>query len=179
MSTSLSGSKGMGATGSSMGKAPTGYDLTQLQNYSPDQMKLFSSLFSHVQPDSYTSRLAGGDESAFQQAEAPAHREFEQGLGTIAGRFSGFSPGAMGAQRGSGFKQATAGYASDFGQQLASKRMSLQQNAIRELLGMSHELLGQRPSENVLTKQDKPFWQELLLAGTGAGGHALGGWLGG
>ena len=49
-----------------------GYKVRQMQNFTPEQMELFRSLFSHVSPDSYTSRLASGDQELFAEIETPA-----------------------------------------------------------------------------------------------------------
>jgi len=51
---------------------PKGFRAAQLQNFTPEQQKLFSRSFGHLAPDSYLSRLAGGDEALFEEMEAPA-----------------------------------------------------------------------------------------------------------
>jgi hypothetical protein len=51
---------GQTATGKWAGdKIPSGYKAGALQQFTPDQLNLFKSLFSHAAPDSYLSRLAG------------------------------------------------------------------------------------------------------------------------
>lgn len=160
-----------------------GRNVESLQQFTPEQMQLFQSMFSNVGPDSFTGRLAGGDQEAFNQIEAPAHRDFSATLGGIASRFSegGGGPGSMSSRRSSGFKNTATAAASNFAQDLQSRRTSLQQNAIKELMGMSSELLGQRPYEQfaVEPNKKKSFWEQLIgaglpLAGAGAG-FALGG----
>jgi len=141
-----------------------------MPQFNPEQMQLFQQMFSHVGPDSYLSKLAGGDEESFNQMEAPAMRQFQGLQGQLASRFSGMG---MGARRSSGFQNTMSQASSDFAQDLASKRHSLQSDAIRQLMGMSGELLGQRPYENALIQKQPQFWQQLLLGTIEAGGQAV------
>lgn len=157
---------------------PKGYQKGQLQQFSPEQMQLFQQLFSHVGPDSYLSKLAGGDESTFDQMEAPAHRQFNEQIGNLANRFSG---SGTGGRHSSGFQNTTTAAASNFSQDLASKRQDLQRQALMDLMGISNSLLGQRPQENFLSEkpqkqQNQGGWGALLGAGLGgAGGFFAGG----
>lgn len=166
---------------------PKGYQKGQLQQFSPEQMQLFQQLFSHVGPDSYLSKLAGGDESTFDQMEAPAHRQFNEQIGNLANRFSG---SGTGGRHSSGFQNTTTAAASNFSQDLASKRQDLQRQALMDLMGISNSLLGQRPQENFLSEkpQKQDFWGSIAskfagaipgaVAGFAAGGpvgSALGG----
>lgn len=176
MSSSMGGYQGMrGPTGAVAGqKLAGGYKQGQMPNFTPDQMKLFQSLFSQVSPDSYTSRLAGGDQSLFEETEAPALRQFNALQGNLASRFSGMGSGA---RRSSGFQNQIGAQSSNFAQDLQSRRQELQRNAIKDLMGMSSELLGQRPYENFLIepKKKQSFFQKLMggalpLAGAAAGG---------
>lgn len=159
------GSSGGGPAGGRVVGRVAGHKQYQMPQFTPEQMQLFQQMFSHVGPDSYLSKLAGGDEEAFNQMEAPAMRQFQGMQGQLASRFSGMG---MGGRRSSGFQNTMSQASSDFAQDLASKRHSMQTDAIRQLMGMSNELLGQRPNENVLVKQPMPFYQQLLLAGTDA-----------
>lgn len=155
------GSSGMsGRTGASAGMAPTGYQHSQLSNFTPEQTQLFQHLLGQVGPGSYTSRLASGDQSLFQEMEAPAMRQFQGLQGQLASRFSGMGTGA---RRSSGFQLSGGQMASDFAQDLASRRQGLQRQAIMDLLGMGNQLLGQRQFENVLTPEQQPLWKQLLL----------------
>jgi hypothetical protein len=162
----------VGSMGNRMPKQSlAGYDVQQLQNFTPNQMQLFEQMFSNVSPDSYTSRLAHGDEGLFNEMEAPAFRQFAQLQGENASRFSGMG---MGARRGSGFRNSMDAATSNFAQDLQSRRQELQRQAIKDLMGMSSELLGQRPYENVITDKKKSFWDKLIggsapLIGAGAG----------
>lgn len=166
--------------GSSGSRGPTGkvagYKVGQLQQYTPEQMDLFRSLFSHVGPDSYLSRLAGGDEGLFAEMEEPALRQFSGIQGGLASRFSGMG---MGARRSSGFQNTSTQAGADFASDLQSRRQELQRQAIKDLMGMSSDLLGQRPYEQFLYEKKKPFWQQLLGGALPVAGAAIGGAFGG
>lgn len=171
MSISLGTPSGFGFSGN---KIPKGYNQGQIQQFTPEQGQLFQQLFSHVSPQGYLSKLAGGDQSAFEQMEAPAMRQFQQLQGQLGSRFSEFAPGAMSAGKGSGFRNVANQATSDFAQDLASRRMDLQRQALMDLMGISSTLLGQRPYEQFLTPKKKPFWQELLMGMTPGLGQGLG-----
>lgn len=157
-----------GPTGTSSGsKIPSGYKEGRLKNFTPDQMKLFKQLFSNLGPDSFLSRLASGDESMFEEMETPAMRQFQELQGDIASRFSGMG---MGARRGSGFQNEMNTATSNFAQDLQSKRTELRQQALKDLMGMSNQLLSQKPYENFLVQKQykKSGWGGALGAGAGA-----------
>ena len=160
--------------GGSGNKVPAGYNVGRMQNYSPDQMSLFKSLFSHVGPDSYLGKLAGGDSSFFDQLEAPALKQFSGIQGNLASRFSGMG---MGARNSSGFQNTMNSASSDFAQNLQSRRMDLQRQAIQDLLGLSGDLLEKKPYDQFLTPQGPSFLQSLL-GGLGQGAGQLGGMIG-
>ena len=147
---------------------PRGYE--QVQNFTPEQMDLFKQLFSNVGPDSFLSKLAGGDEGTFNQIEAPALRQFNGLQGNLASRFSGM--GGLGARHSSGFQNTANQAASDFAGQLQGQRQSLQQQALSDLMGYSNQLLGQQP--NSLIEKQKPFWQQLLTSLGGGVGQFFG-----
>lgn len=160
--TSLYGQHGYGATGDTTNtttgnygkqfkeKTPRGYAQFSMQNFTPEQMKLFSDTFGQLSPDSYTSRLAKGDQGIFNEIEAPALKQFNEVQGNIASRFSGMG---MGGRNSSGFQNATNQAASDFAQQLQSNRQSLQRNAFKDLMEMTNSLLNQRPYERGLVEK--------------------------
>lgn len=164
----------MGATGASSGSRmtgfkdtiPKGYRLGQLQQFTPEQMQLFQNMFGQVGPGSFLSKLAGGEEGAFDQLEAPAMKQFGQLQGQLASRFSGMGSGA---RRSSGFANTMNQASSDFAQQLQSQRMGLQRQALMDLMGISESLLGQRPYERSLIKKQPSFWQQLLLGANETG----------
>lgn len=180
---------GIGPTGSNQGfsrsgnasqqltgnKIPKGYSQGTLQQFTPEQMQLFQQMFGNVGPDSFLSKLAGGDENTFNQIEAPAMRQFQGLQGNIASRFSGMGTGG---RKSSGFQNTLSAAGSNFAQDLQSQRQSLQQQALKDLMGMSESLLNQRPQENFLVqKQHKPSFMDkwLGLAGNVLGGAARGG----
>lgn len=175
MSSSMQGATGMRDV--SAPKAPKGY--TTAQNYTPAAMDLYASQFNNVGEGSYLSRLAAGDEGIFNQIEAPAMRQFSELQGQNASRFSGMG---MGARRGSGFNNMQSQATSDFAQDLQSRRQSLQQQAIKDLMGMSNDLLQQKPYS--LIEKQKPWWQTMLTkfgnsAAESAGKNLFGGGGGG
>lgn len=141
---------------------PSGYREGQISQFTPEQKQLFAQLFSHVSPESYLSRLAGGEEGLFEEMEEPAWRQFSEAQGQLGSRFSQLSPGAMSAQRGSGFQNQAGQLGSDFAMNLASKRQELQRQAIMDLMGLSQSLLGQRPYEKFISgkKQKQPTFLE-------------------
>lgn len=157
-------------------KIPSGYRKYAVQNFTPEQMDLFSQLFGLVDPDSDNYKLAEGDSSIFDDIEAPALRQFNELQGNLASRFSGMG---MGARRSSGFNNASNAAAQDFASQLQSNRQSLQRQAILDLMGISSELLGQRPyTVGLSEKRQKEGggWGASIGAGLGGlGGFFAGG----
>lgn len=153
---------------------PKGYQKGQLQNFTPEQMQLFQSLFSQVGPQSYLSRLAGGDQGLFEEMEAPAHRQFQGLLGQIGSRFSGTGDRQMSGRRGSGFNFATTQAASDFAQDLQSRRQGLQRQALMDLMGISQGLLSQRPYDQFVTEKPRSFAENLFTGLSGGIGQGLG-----
>lgn len=173
MTSMLGNSVMQGASGMSAGshltggnKIPRGYTQGQLGQFTPEQMQLFQRLFGQVEPNSFLSRLAGGDESTFQQLEAPAMRQFQGLQGQLASRFSGMG---LGGRRSSGFQNASNQAVSDFAEQLQSQRLNLQRQAIQDLMGISNNLLSQRPYEQFFVKKQMPFWKQLLLGASEKG----------
>lgn len=157
-------------------KIPSGYRKGAMNVFTPEQMQLFQSLFPHIDPSSFLSRLAGGEEGAFEEMEAPAWRQFQEAQGQLGSRFSGLG---MGAQRGSGFKQSAGQLGSDFAMNLASKRHELRRQALSDLMGYSRELLGQRPQEQFLYEKPKKKGFDWGGALGALGGGALGFFAGG
>lgn len=170
----LLGQPGMSTPKSWASKVPSGYKKGFQQQFSPEQMDLFQQMFGQLGPQSYLNRLAGGDQSAFDESEAPALRQFQQLQGQLGSRFSGMG---MGAQKSSGFQNSAGQLSSDFAQDLASKRMEYRRQAINDLMGFSNQLLGQRPYEQFLTEKgpsgmDKAFNYLSPLVGAGVGGFS-------
>ena len=145
-------------------KIPKGYSASALQQFTPEQMNLFQQMLGQVGPDSYLSRLAGGDQSLFGEIEAPALKQFSGLQGNIASRFSGMG---VGGRKSSGFQNTMNSAAQNFAGQLQSNRQALQRQAIQDLHRMSQDLLNQRPFERTLTKKEENPWAEIIgkLAG--------------
>lgn len=180
MGTSLTGYQGMaGPSGRTGNKIPKGFSQGQFQQFNPQQMQLFQQMFGQVGPESYLSRLAGGDQDLFNQMEAPAMRQFSALQGNIASKFSGGGggPGAMSSRRSSAFQNNMGQEASAFAQDLQSQRQTLQRQAISDLMGMSNQLLGQRPYDQfIVEKQQKSNPWSSFASGLGGAipGAAMG-----
>ena len=144
---------------------PKGMNLSRINQYTPEQEQLSSQSFANVGPDSYTSRLAQGDQSAFEETERPALRQFSGLQGNIASRFSGQG---LGGRRSSGFQNTMNEASSDFAQRLQAKRHEMRTGAIRDLHSMSQDLLGNRQYDQQLSEKAKPWWQEFA-SGLGEG----------
>lgn len=175
----LRGSTGMSNPMGSAGmgnKIPKGYQEGRLQQFTPEQMQLFQQMIGNLGPDSQLGKLAGGDQEAFSQMEAPAMRQFAGMQGGLASRFSGMG---MGGRKSSGFQNTMNQAGSDFAQQLQSRRMDLQRQAQQDLHGMSRDLLGQRPYDQFMVENDRPWWEKLLSGGLPIAGAAVGGAMGG
>jgi len=158
---------------------PKGYKMGQIQQFDKPQMNLYKQLYGQVSPDSYLSRLSGGDQSQYEEMEAPALRQFAGIQGNLASRFSGMG---MGGRHSSGFQNTINQAGSDFAQDLAAKRMDYRRQAIQDLMGFSSDLLGQRPYERYMVeKEDKKpgFWGQLGGGVLRAGGTAAGAYFGG
>lgn len=149
-------------------KIPSGFNQFSIQQFTPEQMQLLQSLFPHVSPESFLSKLAGGDQSTFQEMEAPALKQFSELQGNLASRFSGMG---MSGRHSSGFQNTANTAAQDFAQQLQANRQNLRRQAITDLMGLSTNLLGQRPFETGL--QQKAEKQSSGFGGLA--GAALGG----
>jgi len=149
---------------------PKGTNVAQLSQFTPEQMQLLQSLFPHLSPDSFLSQIAGGDEASFDQMEAPAHRMFNEKLGQLGAQFSGGSgPGSLGLAGSSGYGNAQTAAASNFAQDLQSKRLDLRREALNDLFNMSNTLLGQRPYDRSLVEkpQKQPGFLDQLASGIG------------
>lgn len=106
------------------------------------------------------SGIASGDQSYFQQLEAPAMRQFGQMQSQIANRFSGM--GTSGARHSSGFQNAQGGLAEDFAERLQSQRLGLQQSAWQQLLGMGQHLYDSDTFDTHFLPKKKSFWEEFF-----------------
>lgn len=171
MSMATGASMGNRMTGSPKDVIPKGFQKGQLSQFSPEQMGLFQSLFSHLMPQGFLSQLASGDESSFEALERPAMRQFQGLQGQLASRFSGMGSGA---RHSSGFQNTINQATSDFAQDLQAQRLGLQRQALQDLFGMSSMLMGQHPTEQFLVPKQMPFWKQLLGGLTPGIGSGLG-----
>ena len=151
-------------------KIPSGFKKATLNNFTPEQMQLFQQMIERLGPEGFLSQLAGGSQEGFEELEAPALRQFQELTGQNASRFSGLG---MGARGGSGFQNFQNQATQDFASGLHANRLNLRQQAIKDLMSMSNELLGQRPQQNSLV--EKPQKQGGALGGWGGALGALGG----
>lgn len=153
-----------GPTGSSRKLSGTGYNQVTMPTLSPEQQQLFQQLLGGASGGIQSglgnlSKLAAGDQSQFAEMEAPALRQFNALQGNIASRFSGMGSGA---RRSSGFNQASSSAASQFSQDLQSRRLDFQQQAIRDLLGIGQNLLGRDTFNTALLPKKRSGWQSFL-----------------
>ena len=165
----------LGRVGKTTGLKGSGYSTGTMQQFTPEQMQLFQNMFSQIGPNSQVSRMAGGDQSMFEQLEKPAMQQFQGLQGQLGSRFSGMG---QGSRNSSGFQNTANQATQDFASQLQSQRMGLQRQAMMDLSGMSNQLLGQRPYENFIGQTPLSYGQQLGLTGIEALGHVAGGWLG-
>lgn len=174
-----------GPTGRSSGLKGTGYKQVSMPTMSPEQSQLFSQLIGGAGQGlgggglDYLSKLAaGGSPEMWEQLEAPAMRQFGGLTGQLASRFSGMGSGA---RRSSGFQNVMGEAGADLSERLAGQRMGLQQQAIRDLMGLSQSLLGQKTFESALIPKEMPFWKQLLgsaIPGLAQGASGFGGMAG-
>ncbi len=158
---------------------PKGYKMGQVQNFDKRQNNLYKQSFGQVGQDSYLSRLANGDQSQFDEMEAPALRQFAGIQGNMASRFSGMG---MGGRHSSGFQNTMNQAGSDFAQDLASKRNDYRRQAIQDLMGFSKDLLGQRPYEKFMVEKEQKqpgMWGQIGGGVARLGGAAAGAYFGG
>ena len=156
-------------------KAPKGQRAYSQANYTPAQMKIHKQNYAALGPDTDLARMAAGDQSYYDEMEAPALRQMSAQQSNIANRYSG---GGLGNRNSSGFQQEQGEYASNFAQQLQANRQSLQRQAHNDLWTMSQQFLGQQPFNRQLVNKQKTGsnWKGLAGGAIGAvGGFMVGG----
>lgn len=161
-------------------KVPHGLRGYSTPNYTPAQMNIHKQNYEALGPDTDLARMAAGDQSFYDQMEAPALRQFSGIQGNLASKYSGGSGrGGLSNRNSSGFQQEQGEFASNFAQQLQANRLNLQRQAHNDLWKMSQDFLGQQPfnRQTVAKKESKGNdWMGLAGAGVGAvGGFAIGG----
>lgn len=143
---------------SSGGSAPisniTGYKQKNLSRFTPQQSQLLESMIEKLTGGQglsggidWLSRIAGGDEETFEAMEKPAYSAFNKQLGEIGNRFAG-----VGGLDSSGFQNATAGAAKEFGEGIGANRIAMRNQSIERLLGLSNNLLNKQPYDSFLEK---------------------------
>jgi hypothetical protein len=138
-------------------QAISGYKTQQLPTMTPQMQQLFQSLLGGAGGGanaglSHLSGLASGNQSSFEEQEAPAYAAFNKTLGQVGSKYSFYN-----AQDSSAFQNALAGEGGKLAQNLQGQRSDIRNNAIKDLLGFSNQLLGKNPFENVLQKEDEGF----------------------
>lgn len=152
-------------------KIPSGYKQFSMQQFTPEQLQLFSQLFGLVGPESRLNKLAAGDEGAFAEMEAPALRQFGELQSGLASKFSGIG---LGSRRSSGFQNTMTSAAQDFASKLQAERLGLSQQALMDLMNISQMLMGQRPFEKGLVEKPKSFLHEAGVQAAGEFGKSAG-----
>lgn len=155
---------------------PEGYEKFSVNNYTPEQERVFKASEGLIKPDSFTARLAAGDSGEFAAMEAPALRQFGEMQGGLASRFSGMG---MGGRSSSGFQNTMTSASQDFASQLQSKRLELRNKAISDMMGMSSQFLNFKPQETGLLQKppkEKKQWGSMIGS---VGGGIIGGVYGG
>jgi len=145
-------------------KVPKGYGVAQVQQFTPDQMKLLGRLMEQLGPEGFLSRIANGDQSEFDAVEAPAKRQFAGAVGNLGSRFAGMGTGAL---KSSGFNNTASQAASNFAQDLQSNRYDMRMNAIKDLQSAGNALLNQRPYNTGVYQKPKKQgfdWGNLISA---------------
>jgi hypothetical protein len=147
---------------------PEGYEQFAINNYTPEQERVFKQTESLIRPDSFMARLAAGDSGEFAAMEAPALRQFNEMQGGLASRFSGIG---MGGRNSSGFQNTMTSASQDFASQLQAKRLELRNKAISDMMGMSSQFLNFKPQEKGLVQKppvEKKQWGSMIGTGLGA-----------
>jgi len=145
-------------------KVPHGLRGYSTPNYTPAQMNIHKQNYAMLGPDTDLARMAAGDQSFYEQLEAPALRQFSGFQGGLASRYSGGAGrGGLSNRRSSGFQNEQGEYASNFAQQLQANRQNLQRQAQLDLWNMSQQFLGQTPfNRDFVDKKQKGGWGEAI-----------------
>lgn len=159
---------------------PKGHRAGQIQQFGPEAMEMYEKLFSLLGEDSDIFKMAMGDQSYFDEMEAPAMRQFNELQGGLASRFSGMG---MGGRKSSGFQNTSSAATTNFAQDLQSNRQNISRQALRDLMEMSHSLMNEKPFERIISgkEQKEPgFWKQFgsnfaQSAGQSAGKGLFGG----
>src|SRR5271154_707909 len=132
-------------------KIPPGYKYGQIPQFTEEMNEIFRNMANLAGPDSYLSKIAGGDEETFNQIEKPLKKQFRGTLGNLGSEYSGFG---LGARKSSGFKNAASQAISDFSMNLQNKRQELMKQAITDLMGYQSMVLNQQPYDQFLVPKN-------------------------
>ncbi len=145
---------------------PMGMNNYAINQYTPEQESVFGGQFQQLQKGSYLDRLAQGDEQLYSEMEAPQFRKYNAQQGQLASYFSGQG---MGGRKSSGFQNAANQSSIDFAQELQKNRSEMRNNAIKNLMGLSDQVLNQRPQERGFSENPEEPNNHKKFAGTGIG----------
>jgi len=152
-----------------------GKNVESFQRFTPEQMQLFKDMFGQVGPDSYLARLAAGDPELMAELERQGLRDFGAQQGNLASRFSGMGDAG---RHSSGHALAQTQASQEFAEKLQGQRAGLRQQAIKDLFGLSNELLGQDPYHTFLQDPKKKWWESAIGAIAPVAGTAIGSYFG-
>jgi len=116
--------------------------------YTPDQEALLNELLAGLGGPMRSGLgnlgdILGGDKESFDRFFAPARRGFEEEtLPSIAERFTGSL--GEGSQRSSSFGQALGSAGKDLEEEMFSKRMGMQTDALAQLMNMFNPAMAPR-----------------------------------
>ena len=164
----------MAAYSSKNEQTPMGMNNYAINQFTPEQTSVFANEFNHLGKGSYLERLANGDQELYNEMEAPQFQKYNAQQGQLASYFSGMG---MGGRKSSGFQNAANQSSIDFAQELQKNRADMRSNAIKNLMGLSDQVLNQRPQERGLTQNQEESRNGKTVAGTvvgGIGGGILG-----
>lgn len=118
----------------------------------------------------FLTRLLSGDQSIFQELEAPALRQFQQEiLPGLAERFTGIGQGAQGS---SGYQQALGQAGARLAQDLAGQRAQYRMSALDRLMSQAGQTLQQRPYD--IIPRTPGAVENAINAFTGTAGRMVG-----
>lgn len=145
--------------------------------YDPQQEDVLNQLLGALQQQlpgglQNLQNILGGDPSSFEAFERPARRGFEQQtIPTIAERFT--SQFGEGAQQSSAFGQALGTAGKELEEDIFSKRIGMQSDALSQLLGMLGPAIS--PRRYQYTRPRKPGFLESFETNLSEGIGAMGG----
>lgn len=161
-------------------KLPSGYKVGSVPVYNQMQRDLDTRNYEQLAPGSYLDRLSRGDQSIYDEIEAPAMRDFQGLQSQIASRFSGGSGrGSLGSRHSSGFQNTMNQAGSNFLQDLTARRHDLRRQAIGDIQSMSNELLSRRPDHQFLYGKQPSSLSSFLSGLAPLAGAGIGGFVGG